>query len=85
MLLNGRQFRPDFYLPDYNLFIEICGYNHQPYYRDRTNLKQRIYEKSGLNAVFINHDGKGRIELKLEKFLETLGIKATGENARSEP
>lgn len=75
MLLNGRQFRPDFYLSDFNLFLEICGYNHQPYYRDRISLKKRIYEKSGLSAVFVNHDGSGRIDVKLAKSLEPYGIK----------
>jgi len=35
ILLSGRQYRPDFFLPKYNLFIELCGYNHMPFYRDR--------------------------------------------------
>jgi hypothetical protein len=53
MLLGGRQFRPDFYLPDHNLFLEICGYNHMPFYRDRTNSKKEIYEKHGLQVIFL--------------------------------
>ncbi len=81
MLLEGRQFRPDFYIPDYNLFLEICGYNHQPYYRDRIKLKKRIYEKSGLDAVFINHDGKERIDGKLAKCLEPFGVKIATKSA----
>ena len=74
MLLGGRQFRPDFYIPDFNLFIEVCGYNHQPYYRDRRNYKEQVYKKQGLRAVFINYNGIGRLEEKIEKELEAIGL-----------
>jgi len=74
MLLGGRQFRPDFYLPDHNLFIEICGYNHQPYYRDRRIHKEQIYKKNGLRAVFVNFNGNGSLEGKIEKNLEAVGL-----------
>jgi len=62
MLIGGRQFRPDFYLPGSNLFIEICGYNHMPHYRDRINEKKRLYQNHGLKAVFIDYDGKGSLK-----------------------
>jgi hypothetical protein len=32
LLLAGRQYRPDFFLPEFNLFLEICGYRHMPFY-----------------------------------------------------
>ena len=85
MLLGGRKFRPDFYLPEYNLFVEICGYNHQPYYRDRVKLKRNIYEKNGLKSVFINHDGRGGIEDKLIISLEPFGVKTGRNNTGSDP
>jgi very-short-patch-repair endonuclease len=53
ILLGGRQFRPDFYLPDYNLFLEICGYIHMPFYRDRVRNKEKIYARHGLHVIFI--------------------------------
>ena len=62
MLLKGRQFRPDFYLPEYNLFLEICGYGHMPYYRSRMRHKQRLYDELGLRSAFIHYDGKGSLE-----------------------
>lgn len=74
MLLGGRQFRPDFYLPDYNLFIEICGYNHQPYYRDRRVYKEQIYRKHNLKAVFVNHNGYGDLEEKIGQKLRPFGL-----------
>jgi hypothetical protein len=61
ILLHGRQFRPDFYLPKHNLFIEICGYNHMPHYRLRIAKKKQLYSKYGLNSVFIDYDGKGSL------------------------
>jgi len=72
MLLGGRQFRPDFYLPDFNLFIEICGYNHHPYYRDRRIYKEQIYKKNALRVVFVNHNGTGNLEEKIREKLESL-------------
>lgn len=53
LLLSGRQYRPDFYLPEYGLFIEICGYTHMPFYRDRVELKQKVYAAQGLRCLFI--------------------------------
>lgn len=67
ILLEGRQYRPDFFLPDLNLFVEICGYRHMPHYRDRMEFKRRLYEKHNLRAVFISYSGRG----SLEKLLET--------------
>lgn len=59
LLLGGRQFRPDFYLPEHNLFIEICGYNHMPFYRDRVAEKRRVYERHKLNVIFIRATSQG--------------------------
>jgi len=70
MLLHGRQFRPDFYLPKHNLFIEICGYNHMPYYRIRVEKKKHLYSKYGLNAIFIDYNGNGSLGELIAKTLE---------------
>ena len=69
MILDGHQYRPDFFLPDQNLFIEICGMNHLPYYSDRIEKKRKLYQKNGLTALFINFSGKGSLTLLLEKHL----------------
>jgi hypothetical protein len=74
MLLGGRRFRPDFYLPDYNLFIEICGYGHQPYYRDRIKYKEQIYKKNKLSAAFINYNGTGDLRDMIEEELRPFGV-----------
>jgi hypothetical protein len=73
MLLGGRQFRPDFYLPAHNLFLEICGYNHMPFYRDRLRKKREVYSANGLNVYFIECSKNSELEShlwKLGKFLE---------------
>ncbi len=67
MLLGGRQFRPDFFLPEYNLFLEICGFNHMPYYRSRVEQKRATYEKHKLNVVFIKCSTKGMLIKEIEK------------------
>jgi len=53
LLLSGKQYRPDFYLPEFSLFIEICGFTHMPFYRDRIDLKQKVYAAKGLRCAFI--------------------------------
>lgn len=53
LLLSGRQFRPDFYLPELGLFVEVCGYVHMPFYRERMDEKRRVYEARGLRVLFI--------------------------------
>ncbi len=53
LLLAGRQYRPDFFLPEYDLFIEICGYTHMPFYVDRVEEKRRQYAAAGLKAEFL--------------------------------
>jgi hypothetical protein len=66
LLLGGRQFRPDFYLPEQNLFIEICGYNHMPFYRDRVAEKRRIYQRHKLNIIFMRATSQGSLIKQLE-------------------
>jgi predicted nuclease of restriction endonuclease-like RecB superfamily len=68
LLLSGRQYRPDFYLPDLDIFIEICGFIHMPFYRDRMEEKKRVYASQGLRVEFIEV-GPGR---PLRKQLELL-------------
>ncbi|MBD3217623.1 MAG: hypothetical protein GF310_05050 [candidate division Zixibacteria bacterium] len=69
MLLGGRQFRPDFFLPEHNLFLEICGYNHMPFYRDRLVKKKDVYRSNGLKVYFIECSKSS----ELDKYLRELG------------
>jgi len=69
LLLDGKQYRPDFFLPAYDLFIEICGYGHMPHYRDRTAFKKQLYKKHNLRAIFITYNGRGSLEKIIEKEL----------------
>ena len=69
LLLEGRQYRPDFFLPEYNLFVEICGYNHMPHYRDRIAQKKQVYDKYRIRVLFLHYAGKGSLEKLLHKEL----------------
>jgi hypothetical protein len=77
ILLDERQYRPDFYLPDHDVFLEICGYGHVPYYNDRIAHKMRIYHKHDLSAVFIYYDGRGSLEDLIANELRDLGVPVT--------
>lgn len=70
LLLDGKKYLPDFYLPDYNLFLEICGYGHMPHYRDRLTFKKLLYRKHQLKVIFIHYNGRGSLEQKIRKELE---------------
>jgi hypothetical protein len=70
ILLAGRQYRPDFFLPEYDLFLEICGYNHMPFYNNRTAFKKRLYQKHNLRAIFIRYNGKGSLDELIQKELD---------------
>lgn len=74
ILLDGHKYRPDFYLPDYNLFVEICGFRHMPFYTDRQSHKEQIYDKRQLNSIFINYNGKGSLDELLRTELEKAGV-----------
>ncbi len=75
ILLDGKQYRPDFFLPDYNLFLEICGYGHMPFYNERIKHKIQIYKKHGLRAVFVHYNGRGSLETKIKEGLKNQGVK----------
>ncbi len=74
ILLDGKQYRPDFYLPEYNLFVEICGFGHMPFYSDRVEHKRQIYQKHNLQALFIHFNGRGSLENAVKRELEKNGI-----------
>ncbi len=74
ILLGEREYRPDFYLPDHNLFLEICGYTHMPHYNDRSAKKETIYQMHNLNAVFIYYTGSGSLRDMLKEKLTEAGI-----------
>ena len=75
VLLAGRQYRPDFFLSEYNLFVEICGYGHMPFYNDRVEFKRELYRRHNLRAVFVRFNGRGSLEKILEKELSEMGEK----------
>jgi hypothetical protein len=69
LLLAGRQYRPDFFLPDYGLFLEICGYTHMPFYCDRLLEKEAVYRKQGLKVAFLRLRRGCEVSAALERIL----------------
>lgn len=70
MLLDGKQYRPDFYLPELNLFVELCGMNHMVYYKNRQEFKKQIYQKNNLKAIFINCSNISEVIPRLKEALK---------------
>ncbi|MBD3233409.1 MAG: hypothetical protein GF315_06760 [candidate division Zixibacteria bacterium] len=76
IIIEGKKYRPDFYLPEYDLFIEICGYNHMPFYRDRIKFKRELYRKNNMRSEFIsvhnNHNYEQFIRKRLSLIINSL-------------
>jgi hypothetical protein len=80
MLIGGRQCRPDFYLPEYGAFVEICGCTHMPFYRDRVAEKRELYARHGMKAIFIIHKRGDNLLAQLRAELKEL---VSGKNQRN--
>lgn len=53
----GERMRSDFYIPRYNLYVEIDGIHHQlPEQQERDRRKDKIIRESGANVVRIPAD-----------------------------
>lgn len=83
---NKRQYRPDFYLPKYGIYIEHFGVdrnnNPAPFldkreYLEGMNWKQKIHEENGTRLVktYSWQKNEGILIEKLEKKLSSLGVK----------
>lgn len=75
MLLAGRQYRPDFYLPQFGLFLEICGFTHMPFYVDRMEEKRRQYREHGLRAEFLLARSKPQLLKQIAELVAKLQSK----------
>ena len=60
---------PDFYLPDYNLYIEFNGLNSN-YYLEMKNYSSKIYEQLGLTVETIQADDINDLELTIARILK---------------
>lgn len=64
---NGEQktLHPDFYLPDYNLFIEFNGLTNKEYLRKKEYTK-KIYEEQGKNVLILGQEDLEDLEACLK-------------------
>ena len=59
---------PDFYLPDYNLYIEFNGLTNKSYLKKK-NYANKIYEEKGYNVVILESQDIDDIEGSLTRIL----------------
>jgi hypothetical protein len=70
-IVEGRQIRPDFYLPEYDLYIEYWGMDTLDY-KIGMLIKQQMYQHAGKRLISIYPQDKPRIpDLLQEKLLVT--------------
>jgi len=72
--LNNKVYYPDFFLPDFNIYIEFFGWSHIPTYQDKVNEKKSVYRENNVRCIYLYHKGSKYLEENLEKELKKLGI-----------
>ncbi len=74
-IIEGFQIRPDFYLPEYDVYIEYWGMD-TPRYKAGMYLKQDLYMHAGKRLISLYPEDKTKLDQALGKKLER--IKAEG-------
>ncbi len=72
--LNNRIYYPDFFLPDFNVYIEFFGWCHIPEYQSKVNEKISTYRENNIKCIYLYHKGSKYLEENLERKLKKLGI-----------
>jgi len=70
LILNGQTFYPDFYLPDFDIYIEYFGLRQIPSYRDKSREKIKIYAQNDIDCIYLYHRGSRHLEWILDKELK---------------
>lgn len=78
LMLSGRKYIPDFYLPEMNLYIEFFGWGHLPDYQARVEEKMKVYKNNGIACIYLFHKGSKDLEKILEEELATRLQKSLG-------
>ena len=65
----------DFYLPQQKVYIEFWGYENNPKYLKRKEVKQEIYKKYDLNLIELNDNHIKNLDDHLPRFLLQYGIR----------
>lgn len=71
-IIEGFQIRPDFYLPEFDVYIEYWGMD-TPRYKAGMYLKQDLYMHAGKRLISLYPDNKNRLNDILPKKLARLG------------
>lgn len=83
-LIEGFQIRPDFYLPEYDVYVEYWGMD-TPRYKAGMYLKQELYMHAGKRLVSLYPDDKSRLDAalgaKLAVMVRTLTTSAASEDS----
>jgi hypothetical protein len=67
--LDYKVYRPDFYLPDHQLYIEFFGWTHIPSYQQKTQEKIAAYQEHQIECIYLYLKGSRYLEDILENQL----------------
>ena len=75
-ILEGFQIRPDFYLPQFDVYIEYWGLD-TPRYKAGMYLKQDLYQKTGKKLISLYPADKPGLDEALGEKLKQFGWRST--------
>ncbi len=52
-----KAFKPDFFLPEYNGYIEVLGVYGNRQYNYFAYLKKKIFRENGIKVIYLHHSG----------------------------
>ena len=81
-LIEGFQIRPDFYLPEYDVYIEYWGMD-TPRYKAGMHLKQDLYMHAGKKLISLYPGDKACLDTALGAKLDALVRKRPPTSAAS--
>lgn len=82
-IIEGFQIRPDFYLPEYDVYIEYWGMD-TPRYKAGMYLKQDLYMHAGKRLISLYPEDKNRLDDVLPEKLSRLAVRPEPDVTQSE-
>jgi hypothetical protein len=71
--IGSQKLKPDFYLPEYDVYVEYWGlFNSNFEYKKACNHKRKLYEEEGIKLVELYPDNLATYDTLNRKFMERL-------------
>jgi hypothetical protein len=70
LTIQGKVFYPDFWLPNSNTYIEYFGWEHIQSYREKNEMKRKLYADNKIDCIYLFNKGSHFLESILKAEFE---------------